>query len=264
MSDAAERVTLEVDGRVARLRLARPDGRNGIDPAMVAGLGAAVAAVEEHAGVRCLLVCAGGPHFSVGGDLHHLAGIAERIPEELDAMVAAYHVILSRLAGLPVPVVCAVQGAAAGGALGLLWCADVVIASADLRLASGFVKLGLSGDGGSTWHLPRLVGMRRAMELTLDGLVLSAEEALEWGLVGRVVPVDALESEAEATACRYAAGPTVAYGHIRRLLRTSWSATFEEQLAAERVAIVDCGGTGDAREGIEAFTARRAPRFEGR
>ncbi|HEY2703579.1 MAG TPA: enoyl-CoA hydratase-related protein [Candidatus Dormibacteraeota bacterium] len=263
MRSSADRVTLEVDGGVARLRLARPDAHNAIDPAMVAGLGAAVAAVEEHPGVRCLLLSAAGRSFSAGGDLRHLAGI-ELIPEELEAMVGAYHVTLSRLAELPVPVVCAVQGGAAGGALGLLWCADVVIAAADLRLASGFAKLGLSGDGGSTWHLPRLVGMRRALELTLEGRVLSAEEALAWGLVGRVVPVEALEAEAEATARRYAAGPTVAYGHIRRLLRTSWSATFEEQLAAERAAIVDCGGTADAREGIEAFAARRAARFEGR
>ncbi len=264
MSDSPERVTLEVDGGVARLRLVRPDARNAIDPAMVAGFGAAVAVVEEHAGVRCLLISAGGPGFSVGGDLRYLAAVLDRIPEELDALIGDFHVTLSRLAALPVPVVCAVQGAAAGGALGLLWCADVVIAAADLRLASGFAKLGLSGDGGSTWHLPRLVGMRRAMELTLDGRVLSAEEALAWGLVGRVVPVEALEAEAEAIAHRYAAGPTVAYGHIRRLLRTSWAATFEEQLAAERAAIVDCGGTADAREGIEAFAARRAPRFEGR
>src|SRR5207302_6516795 len=118
--------------------------------------------------------------FSVGGDLHHFAGALERLPEELDTLIASYHVTLARLAALPVPVVCAVRGGAAGGGLGLLWCADVVIAAADLRLASGFAQLALSGDGGSTWHLPRLVGMRRAMEFTLGGRVLSAEEALEW------------------------------------------------------------------------------------
>jgi 2-(1,2-epoxy-1,2-dihydrophenyl)acetyl-CoA isomerase len=258
------RVTLEVDGGVARLRLARPEARNGIDAAMVEALGAAVAACETRPGVRCVLIGADGPSFSVGGDLRHFAGTLERLPEELDTMIGRYHTTLARLAALPVPVVCAVRGAAAGGGLGLLWCADVVIAADDLRLTSGFALLGLSGDGGSTWHLPRLVGMRRALDFTLGGLVLSAQEALDWGLVSRVVPVDALEAAAEETARRFAAGPTIAYGHIRRLLRTSSTATFEEQLAAERTAIVDCGRAADAREGIAAFVARRTPHFEGR
>lgn len=258
-----KRVTLEVDGGVARLRLAR-GGHNGIDAAMVAALGEAVAACERDPGVRCLLLAADGPSFSVGGDLHHLAGALERLPEELEALIGDYHVTLARLAALPVPVVCAVHGAVAGGALGLLWCADVVIAAAGTVFTSAFARLALSGDGGSTWHLPRLVGMRRALELTLDGRVLSAEEALQWGLITRVVPLEALEAEAEEAALGYAAGPTVAYGHMRRLLRTAWSATFEEQLAAERAAIVDCARTDDAREGVEAFLARRTPRFQGR
>jgi 2-(1,2-epoxy-1,2-dihydrophenyl)acetyl-CoA isomerase len=258
------RVTVELDGGVVRLRLVRPGARNGIDAAMVDALGAAVAACETRPGVRCVLIGADGPSFSVGGDLHHFAGTLDRLPEELDAMIGRYHTTLARLEALPVPVVCAVRGAVAGGALGLLWCADVVIAAADLRLTSGFAQLGLSGDGGSTWHLPRLVGMRRALDFTLGGLVLSADEALDWGLVSRVVPLETLEAAAEETARRFAAGPTLAYAHIRRLLRTSWSATFEEQLAAERAAIVDCGRAADAREGIAAFVARRTPHFEGR
>jgi 2-(1,2-epoxy-1,2-dihydrophenyl)acetyl-CoA isomerase len=258
------RVTLEVEGGVARLRLARPEAHNGIDPGMVDALGAAVAACDGRPDIRCLLIGAEGSSFSVGGDLRHLAGALDRLPEELERMIGDYHVTLARLAALPVPVVCGVRGAVAGGALGLLWCADVVIAAADLRLTSGFAQLGLSGDGGSTWHLPRLVGMRRALDFTLGGLVLSADEALDWGLVSRVVPVEVLEAAAEETARRFAAGPTVAYAHIRRLLRTSWSATFEEQLAAERAAIVDCGRAADAREGIAAFAARRTPHFEGR
>ena len=162
------------------------------------------------------------------------------------------------------PVVCAVRGGTAGGGLGLLWCADVVIAADDLKLTTGFAHLGLSGDGGSTWYLPRLVGLRRALDISLGGLVLSAQEALDWGLASRVVPSEDLEAAAEETARRFAAGPTVAYGHMRRLLRRSSTATFAEALAAERAAIVDCGGTADGREGIAAFTTRRAPHFEGR
>lgn len=260
----ARRVSLEVDGGVARLRLVRPDTHNAIDLAMVEAIAEAVAACEVRPGVRCVLIGADGPSLTVGGDLNYMNAALDRLPEELDALIGVYHATLSRLAALPVPVVCGARGAVAGGGLGLLWCSDVVIAAADLRLASGFARLSLSGDGGSTWHLPRLVGMRRAMEFTLGGRVLDAEEALEWGLVTRVVPVETLEAAAEETARRFAAGPTIAYGHQRRLLRTALDRTFEEQLAAERAAIVDCGRAADAREGISAFVARRTPHFEGR
>jgi 2-(1,2-epoxy-1,2-dihydrophenyl)acetyl-CoA isomerase len=161
-------------------------------------------------------------------------------------------------------VVCAVRGGAAGGGLGLLWCSDLVIAASDLRLTSGFAHLGLSGDGGSTWYLPRLLGLRRALDLTLESPVLTAQQALELGLVSRVVDPAELDTAAEEAARRLASGPTVAYGHMRRLLRRSSTATFAEGLAAERAAIVDCGTTADGREGVTAFAARRAPRFTGR
>ena len=259
------RVTFDVDGLgIARVRLVREEARNAIDALMVDALAAAVAACEVRPGVRCVLISADGPSFTVGGDLRYMVDNLDRLPEQLDSLIGRYHATLVRLAELPVPVVCAVRGGTAGGGLGLLWCSDVVIAADDLKLTSGFARLGLSGDGGSTWYLPRLVGLRRAHDITLGGLVLSAEEALEWGLVSRVVPTEDLDAAAEETARRFAAGPTVAYGHMRRLLRGSSTATFAEGLAAERTAIVDCGGTADAREGVTAFAAKRSPHFEGR
>jgi enoyl-CoA hydratase/carnithine racemase len=160
--------------------------------------------------------------------------------------------------------VVAARGAVAGGGLGLLWCADLAIAADDLRIASGFVHLALSGDGGSSWHLPRLVGLRRAQELILGGRVLDAAEALDWGLVTRVVPVAELEDAALEQARAWASGPTYALGRMKRLLLESSVNAYPAQLAAERAAIVDCGGTEDAREGVSAFTARRAPTFTGR
>jgi 2-(1,2-epoxy-1,2-dihydrophenyl)acetyl-CoA isomerase len=161
-------------------------------------------------------------------------------------------------------VLVAAHGAAAGGGLGLLWCADVVIAADDLRIATGFVHLALSGDGGSSWHLPRLVGLRRAQELIMGGRVLDAAEALDWGLVTRVVPAAELVEQALAQARALAAGPTYAIGRMKRLLLESSGHGYAEQLAAERDAIVDCARTGDAREGLAAFAARRPPRFAGR
>jgi 2-(1,2-epoxy-1,2-dihydrophenyl)acetyl-CoA isomerase len=179
-------------------------------------------------------------------------------------MIGPYHAALGRLAALPLPVVCAVNGAAAGGGLGLVWCSDYVVAADDAKFATGFAALGLSGDGGSSWFLPRLVGLRRARELILHNRILTAAEALDWGLVDRVVPLAELEPEAESAVAGLAAGPTVAYGEMRRLLWRSLSADLDDQLTAERDAIVRCGATADAIEGITAFVERRPPKFLGR
>jgi 2-(1,2-epoxy-1,2-dihydrophenyl)acetyl-CoA isomerase len=259
----ARRAELTFDDGVARLRLVRADAGNAIDPEMVEGIAAAVAACGSGGGVRALLISAEGPSFTVGGDLQHFGSRLERLAQELDEMVGAYHKSLGTLAELPVPVVCAVQGGAAGGGLGLLWCADVVVAADDLKLATGFARLGLNGDGGSSWWLPRLVGMPRARELLIGGRVLNADEALAWGLVSRVVPREELESEALAVARELAAGPTVALAEIRRLLAGSGARSLHEGLAAEHEAMIRTGATSDAREGVTAFVERRAPRFAG-
>lgn len=259
-----QRVSLRTGGAVARLRLVWADGRNAIDPAWVEELGAAVTAVETDGSVRALLISADGPAFTVGGDMRHFAAQRHRMPDELTAMIAPYHATLGRLAALPLPVVSAVGGAAAGGGLGLVWCSDYVVASDDAKFATGFAALGLSGDGGSSWFLPRLVGLRRARDLILRNRVLTAAEALDWGLVDRVVPPAELETEATAAVAELAAGPTVAYGEMRRLLWRSLSAGLEDQLAAELEAIVRCGATADAAEGVSAFVDRRPPKFSGR
>jgi 2-(1,2-epoxy-1,2-dihydrophenyl)acetyl-CoA isomerase len=266
--EPAGRVRLDITDGLARLWLARPEQRNGIDLAMVQAMSAALDVVTKEIGqdrVRALLIGADGPAFTVGGDLRHLAGELERLPDELRIMIDTYHGdVLARLAELPVPVIAAAQGAVAGGGLGLLWVSDVVVAADDLRIATGFVHLALSGDGGSSWHLPRLVGLPRARELIIGGRVLDAAEAYEWGLVGQVVPAAELADTALERALALAAGPTHALARMKRLLLDSSTSSYREQLVAERDAIVDCARTGDAAEGIRAFGARRAPRFSGR
>ena len=261
---AAEHTSLQIGEGLAHLKLTRAERRNAIDRALVDSLSGQVARALADSRVRALLISADGPSFTVGGDLRHLRGELDRLPDELDSMITSYHRTLAQLAECHIPVVVAVQGAAAGGALGLLWCADVVIAADDLRVVSGFAQLGLSGDGGSSWHLPRLVGLRRAQQLILGGRVLDAAEALDWGLVSKVVPVAELPGEALAQARALAGGPTYSLGQMKQLLLASWSRSYPEQLAAERDATVRCGATDDAREGLTAFEARRAPRFQGR
>lgn len=257
------RASLERDGDVAVLTLTRTDAHNAIDAAMVDALGAAVAAVPADA--RALLIRADGAAFTVGGDLAYFADQARagRLAEALEPMVRPYHDTLAAIEELPIPVICGVHGPAAGGGLGLLWVSDVVIAADDLRLATGFAAIALSGDGASSWHLPRLIGRRRAQELLLENRVLGADEAREWGLVTRVVPRADLDDAARQTAARLAAGPTGALGELKALLRDSGARTLREHHAAELAAIVRTGGQPDAAEGVTAFAERRRPSFAG-
>jgi 2-(1,2-epoxy-1,2-dihydrophenyl)acetyl-CoA isomerase len=259
-----ETIELRVVDGVAEIVLARADARNAIDFAWVERLAAVCADCARQPSARAVLIRAEGSAFTVGGDLDHLEARLDDLPGELDRMVTLFHRALADLAELPIPVVAAAHGAVAGGGLGLLWCADLVLLAEGTKLATGFARLGLSGDGGSTWYLPRLVGVRRAIELQLEGRVLSAEEAVEWGLASRVVPSESLAAEARAAAARLASGPTHAYGETRRLLRSAFDRDLRAGLDAEGAAMQRCARTADAREGIAAFIARRAPRFEGR
>lgn len=235
------------------LTLERADARNAIDPAMVRGLAQAIDAAAGSDDVRAVLIRAFGPAFSVGGDLDYLGERADRLPEELDPMVALFHETLARLAELPVPVVCAARGAVAGGALGLLWCADVTIVADDAKLATGFLQLGLSGDGGSSWWLPRIVGVVRAKELLLAGRVLSGAEAAEWGLVTTALPSGEVDAHAERVARELAARPGPAYAEIRALLAGSLRHDLRQGLEAEHAAMARTSATDDARERVARF-----------
>jgi enoyl-CoA hydratase/carnithine racemase len=245
-----DRVRFSVEDDIAKLTLVRTDARNAIDPAMVKALADAVAQV---AGVGALLITAEGPAFSVGGDLRHLAAHSDDLPAELDPMVSLYHETLERLARLPVPVVCAAKGAVAGGALGLLWSADVSIVSNDAKLAAGFLELGLSGDGGSTWWLPRLVGLQRARQLLLYRGPITGAMAKEWGLVTIALPEDEVDLDAARAARSLAERPTKAYAEIRALLATTFERDLHQGLEAEHAAMLRTAATEEARERIERF-----------
>jgi 2-(1,2-epoxy-1,2-dihydrophenyl)acetyl-CoA isomerase len=255
---------LVVEDGLAQIRLVRPEAGNAIDPDWVVAFADAVKACATRADLRAVLISAEGRAFTVGGDLHHLAARSADLDAALAEMVPSYQESLQRLASLEAPVVCAVQGAVAGGGLGVTFCSDLVLAASDARFLCGFARLGLSGDGGVSWFLPRLVGLRRAQELLFGNRELAANEALEWGLVTRVVPADELAATANRLARDLARGPTLAFSQMRRLLRDSWGASLRQQLAHEFEAMLATAATADAREGVAAFVARREPRFEGR
>lgn len=270
-TSTTERVVVEIDAGIAELRLTRADAGNAIDPAWVVAFDEAVAGIETAlaapggpAAIRAVLITAEGRAFTVGGDLKHFVGQRDRLADELESMVIPFNATLVRLAELPVPVVAAVHGPIAGGGLGLAWCSDIVIAAPEARFATGFHKLGLSGDGGSSWFLPRLVGLRRAQQMLLGGRVLDAAEALDWGLVTEVVPGGSLPARAREVAAELAAGPPLSLGRTRALLHGAFEVSLAEHMRREGEHMKASGATADAVEGVTAFAERRAPVFRAR
>jgi 2-(1,2-epoxy-1,2-dihydrophenyl)acetyl-CoA isomerase len=255
-------VLLDFADGVATLRLNRPDKGNAIDEDMAADLAEVATQIAERPSIRAVLIAGNGPNFTVGGDLSLFAGTArDHLPNRLRRMIDSYHLAIERLTSIDAPVVAAVRGGAGGGGLGLLYAADIVVAADNARFALGYSSLGLTADGGNTWFLPRMVGMRRAQELFMLNRRLSAQEALAYGLVSRLAPDNAVESEAATLIAKLAEGPTRAFGAVRRMLRQSFETGLSDQLDAEKETIVAASRSDDAQEGIAAFVAKRQPRF---
>lgn len=260
-----ETIAFAVLDGVAHVVLDRPDVRNAIDLRLAQDWLQVARAIAGDPGIRAVLIRGNGPALTVGGDLAYMAEHgADDLPGLLRRMTTPFHEGFRVLSDVGVPVVTAAHGATAGGGLGFVYAADIVIAADDARFVTAFAALGLSGDGGGTWHLPRRIGPARAARVMLENQPLTAEAALELGLVSEVVPAADLVSRAEAVAVRLATGPTVAFGQMRRLLSQSSTSSLSAQLFAETEALAMCAETDDARSAITAFLAGERPRFEGR
>ncbi|MCK9249316.1 MAG: enoyl-CoA hydratase-related protein [Solirubrobacteraceae bacterium] len=258
-----EPILLEVADGIARLTLDRPDAGNAIDPPWASTLRRHAEALAARDDVRVVLLTARGRAFCVGGALGYFAESGDGVGDALHALASELHAGILALQALDAPLVVAVGGAAAGAGLSLVAAADLVVASPAAKFAAAYTGAGLSPDGGQSWFLPRVVGLRRATEMLLTNRRLGADEALEWGLVNRVVPADELDAAAGELARTLAAGPTAAYGATRRLLRDGAAARVADQLDAEADAIAANGAHPDGREGVAAFLAKRAPTFRG-
>lgn len=258
-------VLVEIADGIATLRLNRPDHGNAIDPDMADDLAEAATQIAEDAKVRAVLIAGNGPKFTVGGDIDVFVNTERaHLPHKLRRMIDSFHLAIERLTSIDAPVVAAVKGGAGGGGLGLLYSADIVVAADDAKFAVGYAALGLTADGGNTWFLPRMVGLRMAQKLFLLNRALSAQEALEAGIVSQIASSDAVEGEAIAIATKLAAGPTRAFGAMRRMLRQSFETGLSDQLNAEKQSIVVASQSDDVQEGIAAFVAKRKPQFRGR
>jgi 2-(1,2-epoxy-1,2-dihydrophenyl)acetyl-CoA isomerase len=261
-----EYATLEFDVRdgVARVTLNRPAASNALNLEMSRELMDATLRCDEDPEVRAVLLAGAGNMFCVGGDLKDFSEQGEQLPRYLKEVTTYLHAAVSRMARMDPPVIVAVQGAAAGAGISLAVSSDLVVAAESARFAMAYSNAGLTPDGSSTYYLPRLVGMKRAMELALTNRQLSAQEALAWGLVTRVVPDEDLSEEADALASQLAGGATKALGATKRLLHSGWTESLETQLEHETQTIADTARTADAREGIAAFVEKRAAEFTGR
>lgn len=258
-----EHVAVErVDG-VGRVTLDRPEAFNSLDAATARDLRAAVTSLAEDDSVRCLVLGGNGPAFCSGADLGSFEG-DETDRKRLDSVATPLHKAVETLATAPKPTVTAVDGVAAGGGLGLALAADVVLAHEDARFEFTYPRIGLSGDGGSTWFLPRLLGYRRAREFALLDEPIHAEEAERVGLVTETVPDGEFGERVDAVASELASGPTKAYATIKRLFARGEERELPAQLAAEKDAITRLAETDDYAAGYAAFFGDEEPEFEGR
>jgi 2-(1,2-epoxy-1,2-dihydrophenyl)acetyl-CoA isomerase len=264
---ASESVLLDVADRVARITLNRPEVLNALDSAMVEGLRTAIERIAADPSVRAVVLGGAGKGFMAGGDVKWFnesrgLGPAER-SARFERLIHDVHAMLLMLRRLPQPVIARVHGPAAGFGLSLAMAADLAVAADDAMFTLAYCHIGTSPDGGSTWFLPRHVGLKKAMEIALLGDRFGAPEALRLGLVNAVVPAAELDGYVAAIAARLAAGPARAYAATKRLLLESLDNSLETQLHREAEGFAGCVATPDFVEGVGAFAEKRKPRFTG-
>jgi 2-(1,2-epoxy-1,2-dihydrophenyl)acetyl-CoA isomerase len=263
MSNPSDPIILTVDTGVAVLRLNRPTVLNAFDAAMAEAFLARIEDIAARDNVRAILIKGEGRGFCAGGDVAEFTGGGD--PEAaIEAIIQPLHAGLRILDSLKQPSVACLHGAVAGAGFSLALACDLAIAAENAKFTLAYARIGATPDGSGTFHLPRLVGMRKAKELALLAETIDAAEALRLGLINRVVPADTVEAEAMALARRLANGPTQAYGRIKSLLAASGGNTLAEQLEAERQAFRASTHTADFREGVAAFLEKRPASFTGR
>jgi 2-(1,2-epoxy-1,2-dihydrophenyl)acetyl-CoA isomerase len=258
-------VLYRTEGGVAHVTFNRPQVLNALDDSLIIGLEAALDRIVVDRSVRVVVLGGAGAGFMAGGDIKMFTGLTALPPAERQAKFERFihrvHPLILALRRLPLPIVARVHGAVAGVGMSLMMACDLAIAAEDSVFTLAYCLIGTSPDGGSTWFLPRHVGMKKAMEIALLGDRFDAVAALRLGLVNTVVPAAELDGRTAALAARLAKGPREAYAATKRLLHASLDRSLPEQLAAEAENFAGCTATEDFAEGVAAFVAKRPAKF---
>lgn len=266
---AGELVDLKKDGAVGIITLNRPEARNALNPEMFAELGLAIQECRNP-DMRAVIITGAGGSFCAGADVKDFVSQLENrgpegLHEHLKHLADGFHrEAITSIRQLEKPIIASIDGVAAGGGLSLALACDLRIASDSARFLMAYAGIGATADGGSTYLLPRIVGAARAMELYLSDRPVTAQKALDMGLVNQVFPAAELAQATLELAARLAQGPTVAYGRVKALFDSSWDTSLARQLDAETEYISGITLTADFQEGIKAFAEKRSPRFQGR
>lgn len=253
----------DVKDHVAHVTLNRPEAANSLNLDLARDFMHAMLQCDEDDAIRAVVLTGAGRMFCAGGDLKGFAAQGEHLSYHMKEVTTYLHAGISRMTRMNAPVVVAVNGAAAGAGMSLACACDLVLAGASARFTMAYTRAGLTPDGSSTYFLPRIVGLRRALELTLTNRTLTAAEACDWGIVTKVVPDADLLTEASSLAMILASGATRALGAAKRLLHDGFSESLESQMEAETRAIAAMSRTRDGREGIAAFLEKRTAAFMG-
>jgi 2-(1,2-epoxy-1,2-dihydrophenyl)acetyl-CoA isomerase len=257
-------IQFTIENGIAVLTLNRPDKLNSFTHAMHLEVRDALGKVQTDSSVRVLVLTGAGRGFCAGQDLSDRAVDPGAPGVDLGESVEKFYApLVMTLRSLPMPVICAVNGVAAGAGANLALACDIVLAAKSASFVEAFCKLGLIPDTGGTWHLPRLIGLARATGLAMLGMKLSAEKAEEWGLIWSAVPDEALMDEAMAMAEHFASAPTKGLAFTKKALQASYGNTLPEQLKLEAGMMRELGYSHDYREGVAAFIAKRPAHFKG-
>ncbi|HET8576296.1 MAG TPA: enoyl-CoA hydratase-related protein [Methylomirabilota bacterium] len=259
-----EHVIYAVKDGVATLTLNRPDAYNALNLPLARDLFHAVLEADEDRAVRCIVVTGARKAFCAGGDVKDFADNPERIGVLIKELTTFLHGTVSRLARAQKPVIMAVNGIAAGGGMSFALAGDLVVAAESAKFAMAYSRIAASPDGSSSYFLPRMIGLRRALELHYTNRVLTAREAMDWGLVNRVHPDADFPGAVAGLARELAEGPTLAFGRAKLLFHQSTQESLETQMELEAQAIVACGHTEDFRNGVVAFAKKQPVSFKGR
>ena len=256
-------LNFDVDSGVATITLNRPEALNAMSPAMAKELHEVALQIDANNSVRAVILTGTGKAFCAGGDLGAFVAAGEQARTLILQMTGDLHLALSRLSRNRAPVIAAVNGTAAGAGFSLAMAADLAIAEEQAVFTMAYTNAGLSPDGSSTYFMPRKIGDRRTRELMLTNRLLTAPEALEWGVVNQVVEGGGALAAARVMATGMAQGPTEAYAQVKRLLDSSFSQSLETQMELEARAIADQVASVDGQEGMLAFVEKRKPQFRG-